>query len=261
MHLIYIDESGNTGNNLSDGQQPLLVIGALVVNEDVWCTLETALMARISSFFKTVVPLDFELHGTELRSGRGHFSGIPVNDRIELRDDCLKLAKELNVKFIYRCIEKAKYRVWHDKACGSALTINPYLPAYMLVATVVNSYLETLPGKPRGMFVTDENKEIAKDVEKAVRALRFAENHFRLSRIVEKSIFIESTLSLPLQLCDVCTFWVRRLEEDRLRANATDGDKSAKPLLEAITHRGTETWDVVAWLVEQQQNEKKRPGT
>ena len=35
MHLIYFDESGNTGNNLEDPQQPVFVLGALVVLANV----------------------------------------------------------------------------------------------------------------------------------------------------------------------------------------------------------------------------------
>lgn len=36
MHLIYIDESGNTGKNLADPQQPVFVLGALVIPEGSW---------------------------------------------------------------------------------------------------------------------------------------------------------------------------------------------------------------------------------
>lgn len=43
MHLIYIDESGNTGRNLSDTSQPVFVLGALVVPETEWQAIEADL--------------------------------------------------------------------------------------------------------------------------------------------------------------------------------------------------------------------------
>jgi Protein of unknown function (DUF3800) len=34
MYLIYLDESGNTGNNLQETQQPVFVLAALLVPEE-----------------------------------------------------------------------------------------------------------------------------------------------------------------------------------------------------------------------------------
>jgi hypothetical protein len=39
MHLIYLDESGQTGTNLRDTVQPVFVLGALVVPESCWLAL------------------------------------------------------------------------------------------------------------------------------------------------------------------------------------------------------------------------------
>ena len=43
MHLIYFDESGNSGTNLADPQQPVFVLGALIVPENAWQAVETDL--------------------------------------------------------------------------------------------------------------------------------------------------------------------------------------------------------------------------
>ncbi len=40
MHLIYLDESGNTGGNLGDSEQPVFLLGALMVPEECWQDLE-----------------------------------------------------------------------------------------------------------------------------------------------------------------------------------------------------------------------------
>ncbi len=47
MHLIYFDESGNTGNNLNDHQQPIFVLCALAVPEDRWLQVELGQLRQL----------------------------------------------------------------------------------------------------------------------------------------------------------------------------------------------------------------------
>jgi hypothetical protein len=253
MHLVYVDESGNTGNNLLDQNQPILVMSALVVPEDRWQALEGALRSLIESFFKTHVPEAFELHAADLRSGSKHFRGVPVDDRIRLRNECMDLARAFGLKFVYRAINKLRYKRWHDKTCGAGLTINPCIPAYLLVANVVNDYLFSIGVEERGILVIDENKEVAKDVEKALRNLRWIPHPIALTQMIERGFFIESHTSLPLQLCDLFALWARRMEEAKIGRQISDGDRSAIPYIEAILHKGEGKFDVVDWLVDQMQ--------
>ena len=51
MYLIYFDESGNTGNNLNDAQQPVFVLCALAVPKDKWLQVEQDLHAEIERSF------------------------------------------------------------------------------------------------------------------------------------------------------------------------------------------------------------------
>ncbi len=51
MHLVYLDESGQTGTNLRDTIQPVFALGALVVPESVWLPLEKDLLAAIERSF------------------------------------------------------------------------------------------------------------------------------------------------------------------------------------------------------------------
>ena len=46
MHFIYLDEAGNTGNNLNDASQPIFVLGALLVHEQKWLRLEASGLCR-----------------------------------------------------------------------------------------------------------------------------------------------------------------------------------------------------------------------
>ncbi len=68
MHLIYVDESGNTGTNFTDSQQPLFVLAALIVPETCWIELESDLEAALRELCPSIAAADGEIHATELRS-------------------------------------------------------------------------------------------------------------------------------------------------------------------------------------------------
>jgi hypothetical protein len=110
MHLIYLDESGNTGTDLKDLQQPVFVLAALIVPETCWQPLE----ADLESSFKTILPESsfegVEVHGSDLRGGRANFKGQDLAIRIRLRDEWLKIAQKHQLKVVYRAIAKKTVR-------------------------------------------------------------------------------------------------------------------------------------------------------
>lgn len=261
MHLVYLDESGNTGNNLADPEQPLFVLCAMVVPEGNWIALEQELEQVIHAQFPQGAPKDFEVHSGDLRMGRGFFTGMPVPQRIAFRDKWLAIAPRHNVKVIYRAIQKKRYGSWLEQTFGAGVAINPHVVAFSLVAKVVNDYLRSLPGKPLGIFISDENREITVDVEKSIKLLRGSVSSIGLGQFVEKGFFIDSHKSLPLQLCDVFALNLRKHEEvlQGLRP-AKPFDEAAFALIEPLLHRGDEAFvDVIAWLTEEEK--KKRPET
>lgn len=260
MYLIYIDESGNTGCNLTDSQQPILVLGALLIHQDQWRGFEKAINTHVKHFFGDTNSDDFEIHASEIRGGKGFFEGYSIDQRLTFSNECMKLASSHNAKFIYRAIEKQRYQKWHNHVFGAGVQINPYIPGFLLLTQTINTYLRSLPGSPNGILVSDENKEIAKDIEKSTRLLRSISGPLQLSQIIEKNFFISSHESVPLQICDVCTLWARRIEEARLANRELNHMESqSKAYLDPLLVQGQQNFDVVEWLVEQQK-QKKRPG-
>lgn len=253
MHLIYFDESGNSGNNLSDPAQPIFLLCAMIVPEDRWLALERELSSVIDTHFPPPRPDGFEVHGTELRTARGFCKGMSVTARIAFRDDWMDVAARHGVKLIYRAIDKKRYQTWQHEKFGAGVTINPHVVAFALVTRVVNDYLKALPGSPLGMFISDENKEVVADVEKSIRVLRGATGVVRLDQIVEKGFFIDSTRSLPLQLCDLFALSLRKHEEVKAGHLAKSVDASGIKRAEQLVHHGEEAFvDVIAWLTSQQ---------
>ena len=253
MHLIYLDESGNTGNNLQETQQPIFVLASLVVPEQKWLPLETELQAAVDRFFPAPRPDDFEIHANEIINPRGFFRQFPVQQRLDFFQAWMAIANKHQLKVIYRAIAKKRYARWLLEEFGSGVMINPHIAAFSLVAHVLNDYLRSLPGTPLGMFISDENKEVVHDVEKSIRLLRVDQSTLRLSQIIEKGFFIASDQSLPLQLCDLCAFCLRRLEEQKAGLAVKPLDQNCIPWVKPLIHRGTEPLgDVLTWLKQHQ---------
>lgn len=260
MHLIYLDESGNTGNNLSDPHQPVFTLAALLVPEQRWLGLEQALAATIERFFPSPRPDTFEVHAAELINPRGFFRQFPIQHRLDFYTAFLDVARQQELRVIYRAITKKRYARWLDATFGPGVSINPHVAAFPLVALVLNDLLRQLPEKPLGMFIADENREVMPDLEKSIRLLRGTAGRLQLSQIVEKGFFIDSRKSLPLQLCDLCAYSARRLEEKAAGFKIRPVDEPCIPPLQPLIHRAPESLpDVLAWLESEQK--KVRLGT
>jgi Protein of unknown function (DUF3800) len=253
MHLIYIDESGNTGCNLADPQQPVFVLGALVVPESSWQAIEKELEAAILAHGPSGATADFEIHGGDLRQGTGAFKGVPVANRLALSDAWLKIAGKYKLQFIYRAIVKKRYERWMLSAFGAGITVNPHLAAFPLVAQVANNLLRTLGRNILGIIISDENREVVGDIERFQKLLRLTPGLLHLDRIIEKGFFIDSRKSRLLQLSDLCTLYARKNEERKLGLPAKSIDDQGIALIDPLIHRGQESLpDVIQWLQEVQ---------
>lgn len=254
MHLIYLDESGNSGNNLADPQQPVFVLGALIVPETKWVSIETSILQVVSDYFNGSIPENFEIHATDIRNCTRHFKGVPLNDRIDLRDKLIQIAIDHELSFIYRAITKKRYHQWLDRTYGAGIIINPHIAAFPLVAQTINNYLRNLGPDTLGILINDENKEVVSDIERTTKLLRADRGSLHLDRIIEKSFFIDSAKSHVLQLADLCIFHARKLEEIKIGLPEKHIDKRGIELIEPLIHRGDEAMpDVLAWLTQQQQ--------
>jgi hypothetical protein len=253
MHLIYLDESGNSGNNLQEKQQPVFVLAALVVPEQKWLQLESELQAGIDESFPDPRPGGFEIHANELINPRGFFRQFPIKHRLDFFQAWMALAEKHELRVICRAIAKKRYARWLLESFGAGVVINPHVAAFPLVAQVLNDYLRSLPGGPLGILISDENKDVMHGVEKSIRLLRGDAAGLRLSQIIEKGFFIDSRTSLLLQLCDLCAFCLRRLEEQKAGVPIKPLDRDCIPWVKPLIYRAVEPLaDGLTWLRQQQ---------
>jgi len=254
MHLIYFDESGNTGTNLADDSQPIFVLGALVVPAASWQQIEDELSESRQRFIPDPAPYNFEMHGKDLLSPtKGNvFRSLALEQRLALYREWIAVAQRHNLRFFSRAIVKKRYARWLQEAFGAGVLINPHIAAFALLSQVTNQHLFSMNPPSLGLFISDENHEVFRDIEKSIRALRFDLGALRLGRIIEKGFFIESHQSLLLQLCDLCTFSVRKREESKLGRPLSQPATTVASLADPLIQRGNESMpDVLKWLQDQ----------
>jgi hypothetical protein len=253
MHLVYFDESGNTGKNLEDPQQPVFVLGALVVPESVWLQVEQELEQSLERNFPSPRDTSFEVHAGDLRGGTRMFAGVSIEKRLALRDEWLAIAAKHGLQFVFRAIVKKRYQRWMESFFGKGVSVNPHLAAFPLVAQVINHLLKNAGLGVQGIFISDDNREVVGDIERFLKLLRADPGALRLDRIIEKGFFIDSTKSLILQLADLCTFQARKNEERKLGLTPKTIDDQGIALIQPLIHRGQEAFpDVLQWLAKVQ---------
>ena len=71
MHFYYLDESGCTGRDLQNKEQPIFVLGGLSVRDKGWNVTQEKLAQIIDNYFEGSIPEGFELHATDLLSMNG----------------------------------------------------------------------------------------------------------------------------------------------------------------------------------------------
>lgn len=259
MHLVYLDESGNSGMNLSDPDQPIFVLCAMIVDEQRWQGLEKGLIEVLDHRLPHWKSMDrFEVHGVDLRKGGGPFSGIAVADRIAFRDAWMKVGADHGVRLMFRSVNKRRFADWLTKTFGQGVLINPHIAAFALLARGLDNYLKSISGSPLGMFISDENREVVADIEKSISLLRGTAGTMRLSQIVEKGFFVDSSKSLPLQLCDLFTLSLRKMTERSHGMVAKSIDDSGIALAQTLLFRDHQhDSDVIKWLTDQHVGKKE----
>ena len=220
MHFFYLDESGDTGTNLLDAEQPIFVLGGVSVADKKWNNTKEALDRIVSEYFAASIPADFELHACELLSpsGEGPFSGHDIGRRLGLVRSLLTLIEDLGHGVHYFAVEKSKATT---ATCGYAASFdlnNPYLPSFDYLVTLINWHVkEGLGQSARGMLVLDEKPEHHGAIESIIHERRFsgAASH-RIKWIVEFSYPVDSRKNPMIQLSDLVALCIRRFLEVEL---------------------------------------------
>ncbi len=242
MYLCYVDESGNTGGNLQDINQPKLLLGAVLVPMHRIKEIEDDLRVLAYRHFAAESRnTDFEFHGDAIYNARGrYFKKLTMEKRIEILSDLVELAvKYVDLKLGYVSIQKAKYFARpHIQQTAFSMVVER-LEEHL--ARQENAYC---------VLVADEQNEIEQKLIDDLdhykqHGTRFGYKSVQVERIIDSVHFVQSKNNLLMQLCDVICYIIRKGKEsddvmmkEFLDLHQTGPKQSYKDWVENYPHRG-----------------------
>ena len=251
MNLVYIDESGNTGLNLKDSQQPVFLLAAMILPESKWFLLEKLFLNTVREYFGDPLPSPFEIQAKDLKNRRGVFENLTFAQQLSFRDEILQLLLDNKIAVIYRRIIKSKFAAFCEQHYGPGIKVNPYIMALPFVCMEVDHYLQQTGDDRLGMFIFDEQKEALDDAERSLRTLRLdSKSILKTTNIIEKGFFIDSSKSFALQLVDLAAYYIRKYEENQLGLRVSDIDKQTFGKIKELvsTGVGSSVVDILEWV-------------
>ena len=251
MNLVYIDESGNSGLNLKDPQQPVFLMAALILHSSKWFSLEKDFYNILEKYMDSGKTRRIELHAIDLKTRRKGFAKITPEESIKIRNEMLQLLLDYEIPVVYRRIIKTQFAQFCEEKYGPGIKINPYIMALPFVCMEVNHYLRQKGSDELGMFIFDEQKEALDDTEKTLRTLRLdPDSVLKTTNIIEKGLFVDSSKNFAIQLTDLVAYYIRKYEENKLKIRVSEFDKQTFKSIEKITSTGigSKTEDILDWI-------------
>ena len=215
MHFFYLDETGCTGADLNNGEQPIFVIGGISVTDEGWSTTNEHFRAAIDKFFGGSLPPDFELHAAELVNGEGPFVGRSRDERNALAHTFLDIIAERKHAIHFVGIDKSQLAA---AKIGRHAVINcavPYQLGFNYLITYIERYVrETLGRSARAMIILDQKELYQEQIDRLTHFRRYdVPSARKLKRIVEFSYPVNSTRHPMIQVSDLVIFLVRKFLE------------------------------------------------
>ena len=175
MHFFYLDETGCTGADLENPEQPIFVLGGISVSDDRWRVTTDAIQKAVSTFFNGAVPAAFELHANELINHTGPFAGKTQPECNAFALKLLDIIVNLKHKTHFIAIDKKRLL---EHAEGDEHEIidckAPYLLGFNYLITYIERYVKDKLGQSaRGMIILDEKKMYQPYVDRLTHFRRF----------------------------------------------------------------------------------------
>jgi len=217
MHFYYLDESGCTGNDLHNDEQPIFVLGGISIRDEGWIVTHENFNRILNEYFNGHIPSEFELHSEQLLSpnGDGYFEGHNRNNRNDLAKTLLNLVCNRSHAVHLFAIDKA--RLSHETLSVPLPyeTNSPYLISYDYLITYINWFIKTNLGRSaRGMLIIDKKDQFQMNIEQITCHRRYIlPVSRRVKKIVEYTYPIDSHKNPMIQLSDLVVYCTKKFLE------------------------------------------------
>lgn len=216
MHFFYLDESGCTGADLGNPEQPIFVLGGISVKAQGWRETTDQFRRAIDDFFGGQVPDGFELHASQLVNGEGFFASYAREERNALAHRFLDIIKERKHAVQFVAIDKAKLaQVLPGEGHPIVRCEIPYLLGFNYMVTYIERYAKLVLGRTvRAMIILDQKDMYHTDVDAITNYRRYQVPKVRrLKWLVEFSYPVDSVRHPMVQVSDLVIFLTRKFLE------------------------------------------------
>ena len=203
MYLLYADESGNTGTDYLNKQQPYFVLAGIKVKDSDWHKVNNKFQKeklKICPEFE-----NYEIHASELFNApkKSIFNKYSWQENLKILEKIVDLTIDLELSLFYIVLDKKVLKKNISSILSSNIQINPYLFGFSGIYSTFNRFL--LNNNDYGIIFCDEMNNISNDLELLYPKL-IKEN----SNIIEKSFYVDSKRSNFIQIADICALYINK---------------------------------------------------
>ena len=227
MYLVYVGESGNTGNSTNDSRQPHHVYLALMIHDGQWNEIKAEFNYVCRHFFGPAFGREGgirQLRAGQILQGTSFFSSWPRSKRLELIQILLSILIKRETPLLVSYVDKQEYATAQNSGSGSQLagrglwqsafsrlvfSLDLYLDEMNMAAM---SQEEMIRGDPvkiqeRAAIIADMANHSDRRV---MRELLQTELDLPTGTLLENVYFVRAPDSHCTQLANICAYFLRR---------------------------------------------------
>lgn len=203
MYLMYADESGNTGTDLDNKEQPIFVLSGILVETNKW--------HHINDYFNRkkieILPIlkNTEIHTTELfnSSKKSVFRQFSWQKSLKTIENLIDVIAELELNVYYIAIDKKCFKKGVNTIFNNSLEIDPYIYSFGKLYNNVSQIL--YESGNNGIIFLDNMLSIPYKLHNIYPTI-FQNNH----TIIEEAIFVNSKSTNFIQIADIFAFYIQK---------------------------------------------------
>lgn len=203
MYLLYADESGSTGTDYFNQQQPIFSLTGICVEDCKWNEINNKFndeKVKIYPEFK-----NYEIHASELFNApkKSIYNKYSWKENLKALEKIIDLIISFDLTIYSSSIDKQKFKKYISNQFGNTIKIDPYLYSFGVIYYDFNDFLSEKDSY--GIIFTDEIQSATEGLELLYPKLKQDNKN-----IIESSLFLDSKKNNFIQIADICALYFNK---------------------------------------------------
>ncbi|MCL2095618.1 MAG: DUF3800 domain-containing protein [Oscillospiraceae bacterium] len=198
---MYIDESGNTGTNYKDKQQPYFTMSGVIIKDGDWIKVDEELSELKKNLFGKK---DIEIHSALMYNPRRNtpfWGQRTLQQNLNALEAAVDFMADSGLGIITVSIHKPSIK----DIIGQDIKIDPYYFALVCLSYWFDLFLTDK--KSKGSIITDRIDSIDEKITYSILNILRLEEEYKINNIIERPLKTDSKMSNMVQLADVSAFF------------------------------------------------------